>query len=391
MGSLYVSQYVGQAFLLISLITIMRHYDFPVEKISLAYIMVVFWVFKFIWAPVIDKYMPICGRYKGWLLITQSGMGLSLIILSFFQLPEDFYLVLIVGTIHSFFSSTQDVASDALSRTLLLPNERPAGMSVQAFSGLVGNIIGGGLVLSLYPYLEWSGCCFVLTGVVMACFIQCLFLKEPSGPKDNSRISLNRLIKFWQNNHNFVWLILIILYSIGIGLSWGMLPILLTEYKWGYGQIGMTLNVAGSVTGMIAAGLSGKILNKIGRESMLKLMSLILIAGLIIIGWIVLSAPDRLMLFITVQIYFLIVAPSMVLLPTLMMDRASAKSPATDYTVQFCLLTIFQYVSATLGTRLGPQVGFGFLFLFCAALEILALVYALRLIYRGLLLFKLEY
>ncbi|MDR1308694.1 MAG: MFS transporter [Deltaproteobacteria bacterium] len=387
-GSLYVSQYVGQAFLLISLITIMRRQGLPMEKLGLVYSLALCWVFKFVWSPVIDRYNPICGRYKGWILITQLGMALSLLALSLCRLPTDFYLSLGLGCFHSFFSSTQDVASDGLCRTLLLPGERPAGMSVQAFSGLLGNIIGGGVVLAAFPGLGWSGCCLLLAGVIMVSFFQCLFLNDPPRRTAYSVIPMNRLIDFWKINNNLSWLAFLVPYSIGIGLGWGLLPVLLADLKWGFGQIGFTLNVAGSLTGMIGAALSGLILKRIGRARMLKLTSAVVILGLLAISAIVGSTADKGKVFLVVQIYFLCVSPCVVVIPTLMMDRSSADSPATDYSVQFCLATLCQYLAASVGTMAGPRLGFGLAFLFCALVGTLTLLFGLKCIHKGVLVLK---
>ncbi|MDR0548844.1 MAG: MFS transporter [Deltaproteobacteria bacterium] len=385
LGGLYLSQYVGQAFLLISLIAIARKSGFPLEKLGLVYITALCWIFKFLWSPLIDKFRPMGGRYKGWLLITQSGMGLSLFILSFMAMPYDFYLIVVVGTIHSFFSASQDVVSDGLSRTLLAPSERAVGVSVQAIFGLLGNVIGGGVVLALYPYLGWAGCCHVLLAVVGICFVQCLFFQEPLTRVDNSRVSFLRLVQFWRTDHNLTWALILTVYASGVGLAWGTLPTLLTELKWSYGEIGFTINVSGSIVAMLGAALSGLILKKIGRAAMFKLMFWAPIFGFSFISIILSTTGSGALVFLIPQLFFLIISPALVLIPTMIMDRSSALTPSTDYTAQFCLLTVSQYLAASFGTAFGHVIGFSSIFIIGAAIEILAFLFGLNRVSKGVI------
>ena len=54
--SLYATQYVGISFLLVALVAILRSQGMPLEKLSIVYSLGIFWVFKFLWAPLIDRF-----------------------------------------------------------------------------------------------------------------------------------------------------------------------------------------------------------------------------------------------------------------------------------------------------------------------------------------------
>ena len=65
----------------------------------------------------------------------------------------------------AFLSSTQDIATDGLSRRLLSEKERGLGNGIQSAGGMLGNLLGGGAVLMAYPYLGWKGCMVILASV----------------------------------------------------------------------------------------------------------------------------------------------------------------------------------------------------------------------------------
>jgi len=85
--SLYATQYVGISFLLVALVAILRSQGMPLEKLSIVYSLGIFWVFKFLWAPLIDRFsLRRFGHYRIWLLTLQAAMIINLFILGLYDL-----------------------------------------------------------------------------------------------------------------------------------------------------------------------------------------------------------------------------------------------------------------------------------------------------------------
>ncbi len=53
--SLYITQNLGLGFFWIALVAIMRQQGFPLERLGVIYLLGLFWVIKFLWAPLIDR------------------------------------------------------------------------------------------------------------------------------------------------------------------------------------------------------------------------------------------------------------------------------------------------------------------------------------------------
>lgn len=121
----------------------------PVETTaSVSALLVLPWVFKFLWAPIID--IGCSGRwgYRVWILILQFFMGIALLPL----LVLDFQTQLgpLVGFlfVHAVFAATQDAAIDAFAISVAPTHERGSLNGWMQFGMLLGrSLLGGGVLL----------------------------------------------------------------------------------------------------------------------------------------------------------------------------------------------------------------------------------------------------
>ena len=65
---------------------------------------------KFIWSPVIDLVrLPFLGRRRGWMLVTQIGLLLTLLIYAFLNPAQHLYVIMGLSLVVAFFSASQDI------------------------------------------------------------------------------------------------------------------------------------------------------------------------------------------------------------------------------------------------------------------------------------------
>ncbi|MEQ9561262.1 MAG: AmpG family muropeptide MFS transporter, partial [Woeseiaceae bacterium] len=75
---------------------------------------------KFLWAPIMDRYtLPFLGRRRGWMLVTQLGLLLSIASMGFIKPELSIWVVAYLAAAVAFFSASQDVVLDAYRRELL--------------------------------------------------------------------------------------------------------------------------------------------------------------------------------------------------------------------------------------------------------------------------------
>ena len=178
--SLHMTQYLAMGFLFIGLTTILRQQGASLESLAFIWLLGIFGVLKFLWAPFMDRFKVLPnGHYRGWLLLSQSAMIVTLLAMSQLDVTRQPSLVIVFSGLLSLFASTQDNAAHALAFRLLDEKERGIGNGLQFAGGMLGNIIGSGGVILAYPLVGSQGAMLLLAAGTACSLIQLFLFKEP--------------------------------------------------------------------------------------------------------------------------------------------------------------------------------------------------------------------
>lgn len=147
------------------------------------------YVFKFAWAPLLDQIkLPILhavfGKRRSWLLLTQVGLFISLLMLSTLDPVTTTMSFAVWAFIVAIFSASQDVMVDALRIELLKPEQFGAGASSYTFGYRVGMVLSGTVALAIAHYSNWEKAYQIMAFAMIVGILTCLVLKEPAHPKD---------------------------------------------------------------------------------------------------------------------------------------------------------------------------------------------------------------
>ncbi len=123
------------------------------------------YAFNYLWAPLIDRIqIPFLtrkiGHRRGWIVIMQIIILLSLFLWSVINPSENLALVILVGLIIAIASATQDITVDALRIEQIGENEgksMAAGAAMAVVGWWSGYKLGGVLSLFSAEYLENAG------------------------------------------------------------------------------------------------------------------------------------------------------------------------------------------------------------------------------------------
>src|SRR5690349_233509 len=100
------------------------------------------YVWKVLWAPVLDRFIPpLWGRRRGWILITQLGLCVTLFLLAQMNPQTQPALIGVIALMIAFISASQDIAIDAYRTDILLPDERGLGAAASMFSYRIAMLI----------------------------------------------------------------------------------------------------------------------------------------------------------------------------------------------------------------------------------------------------------
>jgi PAT family beta-lactamase induction signal transducer AmpG len=74
---------------------------------------------KFIWAPLFDRFSFGMGRRRGWLIIFQLLLLTTICSFGFIDPRSQLTIIAIISTVIAFFSASQDIVIDAYRREML--------------------------------------------------------------------------------------------------------------------------------------------------------------------------------------------------------------------------------------------------------------------------------
>lgn len=380
LASLYSTQYLGLNFFVVALVTILRTEGAELDVLGLVYMLGLIWPLKLLWAPMIDHFtIGRVGHYRGWLLLTQGLLVLLLLAIGRFDVVDDFSLVYALCLAVALLAATQDIAVDGLACRLLPESSRGFGNGLQIAGGLAGNMVGGGLILMLYPQIGWSGCLTLLAVLTAISAAQLIGFEEPAWPRSGDATGklYRRMVSFWCQPGRGTWLGIVLLVSASSGMGYAVLMPLLVDQGWGPARIGLMVNVLGSIVGLAAALASGWCMQRLSRHE-----ALILGVGLQIIGIAVLLLPAWGMTQVAAVgaiAYFLCYNPVSVVIATMMMDRAAPQSAATDFTLQFTSGQFAAIAAMSTGAPIAAQIGYGGVLGVALAVGSVALLLSVRL------------
>jgi MFS transporter, PAT family, beta-lactamase induction signal transducer AmpG len=378
-ASLYVTQFLPVAFFFMGLPAILRSEGRSLEELGALYLLGFVWVLKIVWAPIVDRFSwSALGRYRGWLIGTQSVMIVLLLLIGQVGNTADFTQLLMLSLILTVFAATQDIATDALTIKLLPAVLHSWGNSLQVGGGLVGIVLGGGATLMLYEQIGWTGCFLLMALVLSVALVQVILLKEPESPALCGKPpGYSRLWTFWKTPGTGRWVLIMLTMPVGIGMTFGLITPMLVDIGWSTDRVGFMINVAGSLVGLVAVLVAGWLVQRFGRRRMivsaafaqaLAILAVLPLAGGTGAEWQIL--PGLLAV-------FLIYNPLATVMLTVMMDRCEPDTSGTDFTTQYSLYSFVGFASGAFALSLASAIGYAAVIALASAIATVAGVIAL--------------
>lgn len=179
----------GLPFLLIAsqtLSTRLRDVGLDLGSIGLISLASFFYLLKFLWAPVLDRYafpgVAFLGRRRSWLLVSQLLVLLGLVALAFVR-PEQGVLPLVAWVlVASFAGATQDSVVDAY-RIEIAPQSAQAALAATYTLGYrIGLILAGAGALYLAQFEGWIIAYLAMAALMLLPIVATLLCREPEQP-----------------------------------------------------------------------------------------------------------------------------------------------------------------------------------------------------------------
>jgi PAT family beta-lactamase induction signal transducer AmpG len=250
------------------------------------------YTWKFLWSPLLDRYVvPVLGRRRGWMLLTQIGLLAVIASLGAFSPQSDLRTIAYIATLLAFLSATQDIVLDAYRRELLSDVELGLGNAVHVNAYRIAGLVPGSLSLILADFLPWSTvfivtALFVLPGVAMT-----LLVSEPhrAAPPRTLREAVVEPFHEFITRQGWSSALLILAFLFFYKLGDSMCTALATPFYLDMGfsktQIGLVAKNAGLWPAVIGGMLGGLWMVKIGINRALWLFGVVQVVSIFGFAW----------------------------------------------------------------------------------------------------------
>ena len=266
---------------------------------------------KFLWAPLFDRFSFSMGRRRGWLIIFQILLLTSISIAGFIDPKSQIMTVAIISITIAFFSASQDVVIDAYRRELLLDNELGLGNAIHVNAYKISSLIPGSLSLILADVFSWE-LVFFITGLFMIPgIILTILIKEPllktMPPKTIKEAVIEPFMEFINRKgikEACFILLFIFLYKVGDSMATALATPFYMDLGFSMTEIGIIAKNAGLWASIIGGILGGIWMIKLGINRALWIFGFMQMLATLSFAWLAISGNDPLILAITVGLEF---------------------------------------------------------------------------------------
>ena len=320
------------------------------KTISLAVLVQMPYTWKFVWSPLMDRFVPpFLGRRRGWMLVSQLLMIVSIVAMGQFDPAHAIVPILALATLISFAGASHDIVIDAYRRDVLDESELGFGSAVAVNSYLIGfRYIGVVLGLFLGDFLPWSQVFMILAGFVVIGVIGTLIAIEPrdaiAAPRSLREAVFNPFLDYLKRAGAIEILLFILLYKLGDNLAGALLTPFYITVGYTLTQISVYYKIV-SFWGTFCGGLIGGAL--LTRYSIRKcLMAFGVFQGVTPLAFAILvfTGPNVLALAFVVAVETLSLGMGASALTAFMLRLCNRKFSATQY----ALLTSFMGIPRTI-------------------------------------------
>jgi PAT family beta-lactamase induction signal transducer AmpG len=260
------------------------------------------YTWKFLWAPLLDRYgiLPWLGRRRSWMFVSQIGLIAAIGWLG--QLSPVDHLTLVVGltALLAFLSATQDIALDAFRREILPDHELGLGNAIHVNAYRIAGLVPGSLSLILADHLPWNMVFVITAAFMLPGLAMTLLVKEPLAATGSPRTLRDAVVEpfrefFGRHGIQSALLVLAFLffYKLGDSLCTALATPFYLDMGYSKTEIGIIAKNAGLWPMVIGGILGGIWMIKLGINRALWLFGVAQIVTILGFVWMAEIGPGE--------------------------------------------------------------------------------------------------
>ncbi len=336
------------------------------------------YTWKFLWAPMMDRYVPpFLGRRRGWMLLTQVALVISIGVLGLFDPARSTWLIAWLAVAVAFFSASQDVVLDAYRREILADEELGMGNAIHVQAYRISSLVPGSLSLILADMLPWSSVFWITAGFMSVGVMMSLLVSESDSELPAASGLRQALVApFSEYLHRRGWsgLLLVLcfmfLYKLGDNMATALSMPFYLEMGFSKTQIGLIAKHAALWPAIFGGLVGGLIMVRVGINRALWMFGVVQMVSILGYALLASTGPELWLLAAVISFEYLGVGMGTAAF-TAFIARETSKTYAAT---QFALFTALAAVPRTLANAstgiIVERIGWVDFFLFCTLLAL---------------------
>jgi PAT family beta-lactamase induction signal transducer AmpG len=364
----------------------LRSNDVDLATIGLFALVSLPYTWKFLWSPLMDRFtLPFLGRRRGWALLTQLALLLSIGLLGTVDPRESLQMIVVLVFAVSLFSASQDIVIDAYRRELLADDELGTGNAFFINAYRLSSLVPGSLALILSDHLPWATVYWVTASFMLIGILTTLVIREVSddslAPHSLREAVIEPFREFFQRDGvaaAVAILAFMFLYKLGDNMATALATPFYLDMGFSRTEIGAIAKVAALWSVIAGSVIGGLAMLKLSINKSLWLFGFVQLITILGFAWLSVVGHSPTGLFVVVSAEYLGVGLGTVALTAYIARETSRAFTAT----QFALFTSFIAVPRTFANAstgfLIEAVGYTSFFLLCTAVAVPGMLMLLK-------------
>ena len=368
---------------------------------------------KFIWAPLFDHFtVSGLGRRRGWLLITQILLIVSIIILGMSDPAMNPFNVAVLATLVAFSSASQDIVIDAYRRESLTDEEQTIGASAYVLGYRIGALAAGAGGLILADYMTYQMVYAFMSVIMIYGVFITLIAEEPKNyyePSNFTSAIYNPFVEFFNryvsiniasdrlinlknrskiSRRNIVSntlvipiliLLFILLYKIGDTMAHSLSTNFYLDIGFSKSEIGTIVKFFGLFATLIGAFIGGLLSLKIGLYRSLMIFGIF--QAIATLGFSILAyfGNSLYLLMIVISLENLAAGMGYTAYLAFIANMTNKKFTATQFALMTALMSLPRTLFSGMSGYLVEMLDWELYFIFCSLIAFPALIILIKL------------
>jgi MFS transporter, PAT family, beta-lactamase induction signal transducer AmpG len=278
-----------------------------IRDIGLFALVQVAYTWKFVWAPLMDRYaMPglaRLGRRRGWMLAMSIAVMALVATLGRFDPRVDTRMVVVLCVLVAFASASLDIVIDAFRREILPDAELGLGNAIHVNAYKLAGLVPGSLSLILADHLPWDAVFFITALFMLPGIAMVFVVDEPSAhgapPKslrDAVVLPFTEFIRRDGWTQALLILAFLFLYKLGDSMATALSTAFYLDIGFTKTEVGVIAKNVGLWSSVVGGLIGGAWLVRLGINRGLWIFGILQLVAIFGFAWLAKVGPDRLVL-----------------------------------------------------------------------------------------------